>query len=103
LLLRRPPRPTLFPSRRSSDLARERSGRTCGNEISMSTTGHDNSYCPENQPLGGVVKFAHEVEEPAALVASHAQPIFACLSVTKADRKSTRLNSSHLVISYAVF
>src|SRR2546426_7473535 len=26
-----------------------------------------------------------------------------CLTVVKRDRKSTRLNSSHLVISYAVF
>src|SRR5256885_3802520 len=27
----------------------------------------------------------------------------ACISFAQADRKSTRLNSSHLVISYAVF
>src|SRR5256885_3759478 len=27
----------------------------------------------------------------------------ACSAMTSADRKSTRLNSSHLVISYAVF
>src|SRR6266446_9302766 len=33
----------------------------------------------------------------------HAVPRWACGSVQRPDRKSTRLNSCHLVISYAVF
>src|SRR2546426_6243152 len=38
---------------------------------------------------------------PASAIARHGDSV--CFCVTKGDRKSTRLNSSHLVISYAVF
>src|SRR5205814_6253309 len=60
--MRRPPRSTLFPTRRSSDLIRWRK------ETDMSNEG----VAPVSLKLG-------------------------------IDRKSTRLNSSHLGISYAVF
>src|SRR2546421_4561266 len=56
LMIRRPPRSTLFPTRRSSDLLQSRSDLVCR-----------------------------------------------LLLVTGVDRKSTRLNSSHDQISYAVF
>src|SRR5439155_15175320 len=64
-MIRRPPRSTLFPTRRSSDLP-------------------------------GVLRVlaavaVHGPDEPP--VRDHPQ----------ADRKSTRLNSSHVAISYAVF
>src|SRR2546426_11473056 len=39
----------------------------------------------------------------AAEVDSHATACRACQETLAQDRKSTRLNSSHLVISYAVF
>src|SRR5256885_7335638 len=69
LMIRRPPRSTPFPTRRSSDL----SPRILNaNFISR----------PPRQQLN----FYHT---PSILQAR--------------DRKSTRLNSSHLVISYAVF
>src|SRR5204863_3031747 len=62
-MIRRPPRSTLFPTRRSSDLGRGgRAGRPCG-----------------APPLAD--------DRPRGV----------------ADRKSTRLNSSHVEISYAVF
>src|SRR5256885_5352107 len=37
------------------------------------------------------------------IVRSDGQPVFHLVNVVDEDRKSTRLNSSHLVISYAVF
>src|SRR5438270_6295110 len=67
-MIRRPPRSTLFPSRRSSDL------------ITIIST-------LPSAGLGALL----------LLMAVHVD-----LSVI-ADRKSTRLNSSHSQISYAVF
>src|SRR2546427_3377439 len=63
-MIRRPPRSTLFPTRRSSDLPHPR-----------------------------VAAAAHEARR--RLGAGEAP--------TRRDRKSTRLNSSHSQISYAVF
>src|SRR2546426_2296469 len=69
-MIRRPPRSTLFPTRRSSDLMEE-PHYLCGVAAgSMTKTG----------------KIGFIGSKPVYL-----------------DRKSTRLNSSHLVISYAVF
>src|SRR5215510_3580001 len=62
LMMLRPPRSTLFPTRRSSDLAPVQRGRAGAEH--------------EQQP------------------AQHG---------SRRDRKSTRLNSSHVAISYAVF
>src|SRR5947208_11973423 len=62
-MIRRPPRSTLFPTRRSSALGRLREAQTTGG-----------------------------LDRPGARGAVRAQ-----------DRKSTRLNSSHQIISYAVF
>src|SRR5688572_3158671 len=78
LLIRRPPRSTLFPYTtlfRSLDLAGELGHR-------QGAAGHD---APEHLALAGQERGRH-----AALVGP-------------ADRKSTRLNSSHSQISYAVF
>src|SRR5258707_4215385 len=65
-MIRRPPRSTLFPTRRSSDL------------------------------LGKAVDDAGDVVERVIELFSRRKS-----SIT--DRKSTRLNSSHANISYAVF
>src|SRR5689334_24054965 len=64
-MIRRPPRSTLFPTRRSSDLLAER--------------------CLNPRPL-----FLFEM-----FLVNQQLPLL--------DRKSTRLNSSHSSISYAVF
>src|SRR6266850_6645491 len=68
LMIRRPPRSTLFPTRRSSDLA------------SVLKQGYSGPVT-----LTDYERYQHVRE------------------ALKRDRKSTRLNSSHLVISYAVF
>src|SRR5256885_12694210 len=93
-MIRRPPRSTLFPTRRSSDLA---SIVGEGHLRELALTGKDidvvraekiglvNDVYPDQDAL---LKAARELAGEIA-----ANP----------DRKSTRLNSSHLVISYAVF
>src|SRR5258707_9015585 len=70
-MIRRPPRSTLFPTRRSSDLIQAK---------------------PEQR--------RRVLEEAAGLVTPRVQPRNAGGLL---DRKSTRLNSSHANISYAVF
>src|SRR5256885_5356379 len=70
-MIRRPPRSTLFPTRRSSDLSTERAG---------------------DDRLRSLLHLLR------------VQLLARCLDrAWLLDRKSTRLNSSHLVISYAVF
>src|SRR2546426_9081777 len=80
-MIRRPPRSTLFPY---TTLFRS----TPGDQVHAKVTadsGHRRSYSPKSQDAEG---FPLEVHTHGCL---------------PADRKSTRLNSSHLVISYAVF
>src|SRR5438477_9617977 len=74
-----------FPTRRSSDLvAREMSGA---------------SVAPTIEP---VAKITAEFAPVSACAAANSAVIFATGSIV-GDRKSTRLNSSHMSISYAVF
>src|SRR2546426_3338275 len=74
-MIRRPPRSTLFPTRRSSDLEPEKLIATA---------------------VYGAKIFAVE--------GSYDDCSRLCVELSfELDRKSTRLNSSHLVISYAVF
>src|SRR5262245_63781403 len=74
-MMRPPPRSTLFPTRRSSDL------------FSASSTASLSRASPS-------------VTCPAR---AQVYPSAAALQGRCTDRKSTRLNSSHLGISYAVF
>src|SRR2546430_11356476 len=81
LMIRRPPRSTLFPYTtlfRSCGGARDRRGDQAGQEQGQ----------PDQDAQADRV-------EPA--------PHQCAVSVTSRDRKSTRLNSSHSQISYAVF
>src|SRR5437868_15429234 len=64
---------TLFPTRRSSDLI------VCGNDL-----------------YGGVPRLFNQVLSNFGME-------FTYVDTSDADRKSTRLNSSHVSISYAVF
>src|SRR5690349_23249941 len=81
-MIRRPPRSTLFPTRRSSDLSRI-------------------------HRLGGKMKKLCGLEAllfPLLfLVTAAAAQSYPSRPVSFEDRKSTRLNSSHVEISYAVF
>src|SRR5256885_6571654 len=79
LMIRRPPRSTLFPY---TTLFRSAGG------------GRAKVVLPQIQAVFATQKFAAEFLFPAS-----AQDLESCAT----DRKSTRLNSSHLVISYAVF
>src|SRR5690554_7279234 len=86
-MIRRPPRSTLFPY---TTLFRSR----------LSTMG---------EMAAGI---AHELNQPLTAVSNYAQvagrllkadPIDRETMASTLDRKSTRLNSSHVRISYAVF
>src|SRR3712207_7918565 len=90
-MIRRPPRSTLFPyttlfrSRRGCDL-RGRGRRGLGLGLRLGRQG---------LALHGLHVPGHMGPEPLLLVAE--------LAGAGSDRKSTRLNSSHANISYAVF
>src|SRR5688572_31944845 len=95
-MIRRPPRSTLFPTRRSSDLAHvhvvhgpQLPGR------------HDVG------PLEWGVLLLSELARGEAEAAGGAEGQEEAIPLLRgpqaADRKSTRLNSSHSQISYAVF
>src|SRR5256885_5985342 len=77
-MIRRPPRSTLFPY---TTLFRS--------IVDFRAIGH--------LALGRLRELKGEIEIPSAI------GIDPCEVVRRQDRKSTRLNSSHLVISYAVF
>src|SRR2546426_6737622 len=77
-MIRRPPRSTLFPTRRSSDLA------------SLHDAGSDD--------LTATWEFGDGTSVRETFWNNGVSP-----DPSQRDRKSTRLNSSHLVISYAVF
>src|SRR3712207_8939859 len=79
-MIRRPPRSTPFPTRRSSDLGRRRGGAARG-------------------PGQGAVRRAARRRLPPRTGGDVAARRKAGLP----DRKSTRLNSSHANISYVVF
>src|SRR5258708_27033819 len=74
LMIRRPPRSTPFPTRRSSDLS-----RSPARPVFARSRQRDRTHRRKDPPGGG------------------------CSRAKTGDRKSTRLNSSHQIISYAVF
>src|SRR5262245_64579831 len=92
-MLRRPPRSTLFPYttlfRSGLKIERRRQiARPDGRPLGV----HEDAdrLLPGR---GGVANVAHDA----------AHPVVRRMRRVQADRKSTRLNSSHLGISYAVF
>src|SRR5256885_6100154 len=94
-MIRRPPRSTLFPYTtlfRSKQPARAFPMRAGGQSKSAhQKNGDQRDHAPVQKDPG----------EPIA--ASMDSPDVIQCVLDAADRKSTRLNSSHLVISYAVF
>src|SRR2546426_8336681 len=93
-MIRRPPRSTLFPSRRSSDLeVRSRDVHVLVPDVARLDRGGQLDVGV--RPVAGLAtQIGQEPPFPAVGRPADAEP---------RDRKSTRLNSSHLVISYAVF
>src|SRR5256885_3606936 len=86
-MIRRPPRSTLFPYTTLF--------RSCATALTVqvTTAAEANKKKPDAAPK------AAEAKEAPTAKSSYALPE----TVAVVDRKSTRLNSSHLVISYAVF
>src|SRR2546426_9366796 len=90
-MIRRPPRSTLFPY---TTLFRSFCGNSMASLGALRWGGFVCDQCAELLSLDNALDVALllDVEHDDGEVVVHAQ-----------DRKSTRLNSSHLVISYAVF
>src|SRR5438874_5740604 len=91
--IRRPPQPTLFPSRRSSDLL----------NINMTLNALEAS---RDAKLLADPRISVVDGEDASIFIGDLLRYRVLQSVTTGgseDRKSTRLNSSHVEISYAVF
>src|SRR5256885_3684929 len=90
-MIRRPPRSTLFPYT-TLFRSRRKGGRLCAfsrrrvHQTRRATGGQE--YCDRSE-ISGLRENRERICFPGGMVF--------------ADRKSTRLNSSHLVISYAVF
>src|SRR3712207_8888008 len=85
-MIRRPPRSTLFPYTtlfRSEELARK--------------------IVPEAEGEHAVEAFDQPVDPPLAVAVDEDFRVGLAAELVAADRKSTRLNSSHANISYAVF
>src|SRR2546426_8845348 len=85
-MIRRPPRSTLFPYTTLYRSARR---------YSLHDAGHHVGDVAGNPPSEGR-RYCYDWE-------LHCGALMVRTSYGRADRKSTRLNSSHLVISYAVF
>src|SRR5256885_3797336 len=88
LMIRRPPRSTLFPYTTLFRSRAEKMGQL------------HREHCAAGLDDGDVRRLHGDHRRPKA-VRRHARG--GDRSFDRADRKSTRLNSSHLVISYAVF
>src|SRR2546426_2853845 len=86
-MIRRPPRSTLFPY-----TTLFRSGERV---VGLRVLGHEG----EVRVLGT----ADQLELAIAHLVGQPRQVPPPESIREVDRKSTRLNSSHLVISYAVF
>src|SRR3712207_8471694 len=95
-MIRRPPRSTLFPY---TTLFRSlESG-----EIDVALV-YEYDYVPLPESAG--ISLVHLLDDPVNLLLPRAHPAASRAAVrleALADRKSTRLNSSHANISYAVF
>src|SRR2546426_5695125 len=92
-MIRRPPRSTLFPYTtlfRSGADAVEHAFKRMGRQVG------EIRFLPRLLDAGK--SKLHRTD-----VRPNLEALFAQLVAQVADRKSTRLNSSHLVISYAVF
>src|SRR5256885_12332417 len=86
LMIRRPPRSTLFPYTTLF--------RSCGCAVHSSLNGQQAYTTLELK-----VAYHRTLTSTTGPVRAEGKVV----SIGKRDRKSTRLNSSHLVISYAVF
>src|SRR3712207_8494382 len=92
-MIRRPPRSTLFPYTtlfRSLD-AQVKQVEAAGGTVRQ-------AYLRMGRPDGEIIGLAEEIGAGLIVMGSRGHG-----GLRRADRKSTRLNSSHANISYAVF
>src|SRR5256885_11760994 len=90
-MIRRPPRSTLFPY-----TTLFRSGRLNAGLEPL-------DQLRPREPRGGIATLSTEIGPLLSSWLPGARPLTSAGRAVGEDRKSTRLNSSHLVISYAVF
>src|SRR5205814_8895698 len=96
-----PPHPHSFPTRRSSDL-KQRTSYAIGLDVVTSLKAREIDLDPKALAAG----IADALADKPALKPEEVREVlmkFQQEMMAKGDRKSTRLNSSHLGISYAVF
>src|SRR5205814_10457984 len=102
-LLRPPPPPPLFPY---TTLFRSADARVTHGPANISAQRAADA-CPHSEPRGTVHQRAfpgaHRRAQRSALSGPHRHTLAEANDCAFRDRKSTRLNSSHLGISYAVF
>src|SRR3712207_7747553 len=91
-MIRRPPRSTLFPTRRSSDLDGDLVFTGCLPAASFADELLSRWDLAQASGVSSMVRYRFVVDRESLDE-----------SVRALDRKSTRLNSSHANISYAVF
>src|SRR5256885_11961551 len=106
LMIRRPPRSTLFPYTtlfRSVQAARE--GRFDREILAVQARSAEGGAEGEGQPhtVDEGIRFNATLEGIAGVKTIREGGCVTAATASQIDRKSTRLNSSHLVISYAVF
>src|SRR5205807_5697057 len=103
LPIRRSPRSTLFPYTtlfRSKKLLCYPVLEAFGQIAGTNYLNHTSQFLPRNEPK------CYTVDQSKKAVTTDCEPeqfIVLIARTADQDRKSTRLNSSHLVISYAVF
>src|SRR5256885_5658409 len=98
-MIRRPPRSTLFPYTtlfRSCAMSRPPLSSVA---LNTERIGYEAAQLLDRMMRGGRVRRTSIQVEPIGVVTRQSSDVVA----VEEDRKSTRLNSSHLVISYAVF
>src|SRR5256885_11128649 len=106
-MIRRPPRSTLFPYTtlfRSTEARRQLSLARPLVHVRVPPRHVRERQLHPDVGLDELGDLEHRLSEPAARVGGVVGgPVLGEIEADVGDRKSTRLNSSHLVISYAVF
>src|SRR5947207_9685864 len=100
-MILRHPRSTLFPY---TTLFRSEAERGPSDQHGTAPTAEERSrqsVTTSGRPLMGTTSGA--TTSPPSLINTGRHPAARAASTSVGDRKSTRLNSSHTVISYAVF
>src|SRR5258708_25425761 len=102
-MIRRPPRSTLFPY---TPLFRSPDGDLAAVEIIRLGDGRQNSVGQRNRAFPVILILLDHLKQRKFIPAESGHTIDIVhdpVEMNLRDRKSTRLNSSHQIISYAVF